>query len=372
MLCFIIIISYKRFVYSINHFKSMHLTNVVLLVLASDNFESLQLTLRSLDHTLINEEKVVVILNGNNSLNARIVEFVAQKWCREKPDLRFAVRPLCAPAKPFYAIKEIIANSRHFKDAEYVCKIDDDIIPLKSNWLQVLANHYASLSKELNIGFVTGLINNNCWGFKELVFIYNKKTEYSQIHSYNTVAGWQGVRTIKPGEIDDGDFGTIWHYPFIARWVHEWTSVHIDEFLQKTAGLNLKQIPLETYYSIGCILFKKEFWTKLSETEYSTEIDERIIHRKCLENKWQKWAVMNEPFIHLFYNNHKIINLDILEPISHALANYFNNEGFIQDRVLIEKQFSSAFNQQLSLLNEDIILMKERIQVFFENVEIVS
>lgn len=237
----------------------MLLSNIVIVVLASDNYESLQITLRSLDHTLVNDEKVVVILNGTNSLNSRIVEYVAQKWSTQKPSLRFAVRPLCSPAKPLYAVKEIIANSQHFKDAEYICKLDDDIIPLKKNWVQVLANHYVSLSQKLNVGFVTGLINNNCWGFKELVSIFNRQSDYSKIHSYETIAGWTGVRTVKPGEIDDGDFGTIWQYPYIARWVHEWTSFQIDKFLQITAGMHLKQIPLETYYSIGCILFKRSF-----------------------------------------------------------------------------------------------------------------
>lgn len=350
----------------------MLLPNIVVLVLASDAYESLQITLRSLDHTLINKEKVVIILNGTNSLNSRITEYIAQKWCMQNAASRFAVRPLCAPAKPFFAIKEVIANSEHFKDAEYICKIDDDIIPLKKNWVQTLANYYISLSRKTDVGFVTGLINNNCWGFKELVSIYNKKSDYEKIHSHKTIAGWQGVRTVKPGEIDDGDFGTIWHYPYIARWMHEWTSFQIHDFLQATAGLPVKEVPLETYYSIGCILCKKQFWLDLNEVDYSSEIDERIVHRKCLENKWQKWAVMNEPVIHLFYNNHKIINLDILEPISQALANHFNDEGFIKDRITVEKQFSSSFKQQLSLLNEDIVLMKDRIQAFFENVEIVN
>lgn len=349
----------------------MLLPNIVLLVLASDNYESLQITLKSLNHTLINEEKVVVGLNGNNSLNSRITEYVAQKWCMYKPDSRFTVRPLCAPAKPFFAIKEIIANSEHFKDAEYICKLDDDIIPLKKNWVQVLANQYAHLSEKSNVGFVTGLINNNCWGFKELVSIYNKKSDYEKIHSYKTVAGWQGVRTVKPGEIDDGDFGTIWHYPYIARGLHEWTSLQIDEFLQATSELPFKQIPLETYYSIGCTLFKKEFWTDLNEVDYSTEIDEMMIHRKCLRNKLQKWSAMDQPIIHLFYTNHKIINLDILEPISNALANYFNDNSFVVDRTNIKKQFSSAFKQQLLLMNEDIILTKECLGMFLKNVEVI-
>lgn len=350
----------------------MLLSNIVLLVLASDNYESLQITLRSLDHTLIHEERVVIILNGTNSLNSRIVEYVAQKWCMQKPTSRFAIRPLCAPAKPLFAIKEVITNSEHFEDTEYICKIDDDIIPLKPNWVQVFANHYVALSQKSNVGFVTGLINNNCWGFKELVSIYNKKKEFSKIHSYETIAGWEGVRTVKPGEIDDGDFGTIWHYPYIARWLHEWTSFEIDKFLETVAKLHLKQIPLETYYSIGCILFKKDFWNDLNEVDYTTEIDEMIIHRKCLKNKWQKWAVMNEPFIHLFYSNHKIINLDILKPISHALANHFNDEAFVKDRMNTDKQFSLAFKQQLSLRNEDIVLTKECLGTFLKNVEIVS
>lgn len=97
-----------------------------------------------------------------------------------------------------------------------------------------------------------------------------------------------------------------------------------------------------------------------------------IIHRNCLRNKLQKWAVMDEPIIHLFYTNHKIINLDILEPISHALTNYFSDGSFVMDRTIIEKQFSSAIKQQLLSMNEDIILTKECLGMFLKNVEVVQ
>ena len=43
----------------------------ILIVLASYDYESLQITLKSLDHTLMNKEKVIIILNGNHSLNSR-------------------------------------------------------------------------------------------------------------------------------------------------------------------------------------------------------------------------------------------------------------------------------------------------------------
>src|SRR5690242_394094 len=148
----------------------------ILIVLASFDYESLQIILKSLDHTLMNEEKVIIILNGNHSLNSRIVEYVARKWSEKKPASRHVIRPLGSPAEPFLAIKEVIISSEHFKAVKFICKIDDDIIALKKNWIVALQNEYVNLCKNSDLGFITGLINNNCWGFKELVSLY-KKTE---------------------------------------------------------------------------------------------------------------------------------------------------------------------------------------------------
>lgn len=94
-----------------------------------------------------------------------IVEYVARKWSEKKPASRYVIRPSGSPTEPFLSIKEAIIRSEHFKAVKFICKIDDDIIALKKNWIVALQNEYVNLSKNSDLGFITGLINNNCWGF---------------------------------------------------------------------------------------------------------------------------------------------------------------------------------------------------------------
>ncbi len=84
----------------------MKALNTILLILASYDYESLQTTLNSLDHTLLNKERVIIILNGNTSLPSRIVEYVARKWSAKKPETRFVIRPLASPVEPFSPSKK--------------------------------------------------------------------------------------------------------------------------------------------------------------------------------------------------------------------------------------------------------------------------
>ncbi len=300
-----------------------------------------------------------------------IVDYIARKWSERKPASRYVIRPLGSPTEPFIAIKEVINNSEHFKSAKFICKIDDDVIPLKKNWIAALQNEYVNLSKNSELGFITGLINNNCWGFKELVSLYKKTEEYKHIHCYKTVVGWEASRIVNKGQIDDGEFGTVWQYPYIGRWIHEWTSLKLDEFVQKTQNLNCKLIPSKTYYSIGCIFAEKSFWMSLDSERYASKLDERIIHQYCLENNKQKWAVMSQPFVHLFYNNHRIINSDLITPICKSLSDYFKDDDFIKNRIRLKKQFENAIQNQWQKITDDITFTKDKLYNFLNNVELI-
>lgn len=79
---------------------------------------------------------------------------------------------------------------------------------------------------------------------------------------------------------------------------------------------------------------------------YASKLDERIIHYYCLENNKQKWAVMSQPFLHLFYNNHRIINSDLITPICKSLSDYFKDDDFIKNRIRLKKQFENAIQNQ--------------------------
>lgn len=300
-----------------------------IVVLTAYDFESLQLTLLALDYTVEERVPVVIILNGEKSIAASKVEIVARRWALEQPLLRKVVRPMSSGQEPLLAIQETLRNFSFLEDVEYICKLDDDVIPLKKGWLTKLADCYEERKKAKNnsVGFITGLINNNCWGFGELVKLGGKENEYHEIMNYPSLAGKRKERIVAPGDIDQGLCGTVWQYPYLARWVHHWTSLSPKEYIELTAGIPIKEIPLDIHYSIGCIYSSKDLWLRLNSAD--SKFDELLIHKICQKELLTKWAVMDEPMIHLFYYTQRIENNDLLDGIGKSLAQHFQDDRFL-------------------------------------------
>ncbi len=124
------------------------------------------------------------------------------------------------------------------------------------------------------------------------------------------------------------------------------------------------------YYSIGCLFAEKNFWLALDEEKYGSRIDEKIIHRYRFENNKQKWAVMSRPFAFV-YNNHRIINNDLIKPFCELLADYFSDNGFIADRIKLNKKFETAIQNQCQKINDDITFTKDKLYNFLKNIEFV-
>lgn len=53
-----------------------------------------------------------------------------------------------------------------------------------------------------------------------------------------------------------------------------------------------------------------------------------MLHQLCIQANLQKWALMNEPIIHLFYYTQRLSNKDILLPITESLSRFFNDLTF--------------------------------------------
>ena len=323
-----------------------------LLVLASYDFEALQITLKALEYTIDPHEKIIVVLNSKRRYYGEIVEVIAREWAKKNPSHRFVIRPLCSGGDPYWAIREVLEESILLKGIEYFCKIDDDIIPLKNGWLNRLADSYHQLfCRKKNIGFTTGLINNNSWGFSELIDIFDKEGEYVQINNHKSRAG--GVPYVDVNSISDGIFGTVWQYPYLARWIHQWTSLRIDEFINKTKKMKLKEIPQETYYSIGCVFLKKSLWIDLDMPKDQSVFDEAFLYRQCTENNLTKWAVMNESMIHINYSMQRFPNRDLLPIIVESLSHHFNDQSFNNIRWLqLEDRLINMEEQQTSFLSK--------------------
>lgn len=300
----------------------------VVLLLAAYDFESLHLTLESLSHTLDQEEKVVIVLNGKRGIRSSIVEDVAREWC-EGCDNRYVVKPYNYGLDAYTSISEVIEKFPVVSNAEFICKIDDDLIPLKKGWVDNLHQAYIDLEKkQRNIGFVTSLINNNAWGFKRLVELYKKGDEYQSIMNFESHSG-TGV--VEAGKMAEGRLGSVWQYPYLAKWIHGWTLGSIEAYITKTKDLGIDEVDINTHYSIGCIFIRKELWLSFPSLGLESKFDEYLIHEYCKKFNLKKFAVMNEPMGHLFYYNQRIANRLILPDIKKSLANYWNDKKFLQD-----------------------------------------
>jgi hypothetical protein len=309
-----------------------------LVILAAYDYESLQITLQSLENTVDASEKIVVVLNGKRLNTAsEKTERVARVWAAKNPVNRFAIRPLSCGKSAFRGLTEAFTSYGPLQDVDYICKIDDDLIPLKKGWLDNISKTYHSLENDHNLGFVTGLINNNCWGFGELVDLYNKQPEYDQAFNYTSISGDQGENRVAECSFDIGKCGTVWNYPYIAWWIHQWTSLQPKTFIEKTSTLGIKQIPADVLYSIGCIYFSKSFWLSLDPKKYRTVVDEDLLHEYCKELNKEKWAVMNEPMIHLFYRTQRKANADITSELLPVLTEHFNDPAFAAIKPFADK-----------------------------------
>lgn len=296
-----------------------------IVLLASYDAVSLYLTLQALNHTLSDDEMVVIILNGKRGIRSAYVEQVARDWIKNKTN-KYVVRPLNYGNDPYSSIKEVLTYFEPLKEIEYICKIDDDLIPLKPNWLNCLEQEYLNQEQIGGIGFVTSLINNNTWGFAELVAIFDKGEEYREIMNYPSVWG-EGV--INVGEIAIGVNGTVWQYPYLAKWCHEWTTLDLQQYIAKTEHLSSKEIHPNTHYSIGCIFFKKQLWHDVEEINKLVNFDELAIHRYCQEHQLRKVAVLNQPMAHLYYFVQRKANAHLVPLFAQSFADFWQDEKFL-------------------------------------------
>lgn len=296
-----------------------------LVVLASYDAKALYLTLLSLNETVSDDETIVIILNGKRGIRSAQVEEVARQWCAGHKR-RFVVRPLNYGGAPYESIHEVLDQFAPLKNKGFICKMDDDIIPLRKGWLENLHLKYMALEKSQPVGFVTPLINNNAWGFAQLLDIFDKKEEFALINNFYSTSG-EGV--VDPCSVADGLCGTVWQYPYLAKWCHEWTLLDVENFIEKTQYLPEREIPLGTHYSIGCIFFRKNLWGDVLSINQRTNFDELSLHLFCQQHSLPKFAVMSEPVGHLFYFVQRKANANLISMCASRLASFWGNKNFL-------------------------------------------
>lgn len=289
-----------------------------ILLLACSDYEATELTLACHAAHLPVETPFLVLQNCRGTYDAERTLMAARRFERLYPG-RITVVDEIPPGPPYRAIATLLASDR-FRGIEFICKVDDDAFPLAHGWLDTLRQTYATTQMQGGaLAYTTPLINNNTWGFAECLELLGLRDSYLAEAAIEHRVGWGNsdspYQVLDRKQIATGGSGTIWGYPHIARWLHEFTTLDPDRFLAATAGLAPKEVSSGDRYSIGCILFRKELWSAIDDGGID---DEHMLHQHCRDTRARIVCARSVPFVHLAYASQREENRDIV-PRARAL-----------------------------------------------------
>jgi hypothetical protein len=202
------------------------LNKTCIVLLACNDYESTQLTVANLLAQTPDHVPIFFLPNSlQRSFDAERVIEIGIIYSKLFPN-RFNFVNWVKPSFPYQAIGDLL-YSKQLEKYDYICKIDDDVFPITNDWIDNLAKCFAENDSK-DLGYVTGLINNNPWGFAETVEVLGLQEEYKSIVPEFTITGknikghMREERIAWP-EIGRGGFGTVWQFPHLARWIHRKT-----------------------------------------------------------------------------------------------------------------------------------------------------
>ena len=365
--------------------NSADISDLAVVILAYSDYESLELSLAV--HSKFfpldvegNRVKVYILQNGRSTYDCERTYQVAKRYETLWPE-DIEVVDNIYQSNPYLSIRELL-ESEKFNQYKYILKIDDDVFPLTDNWLQSMWECFSQSSKKYgeHLAYVTSLVNNNPWGFKKTIEIMGLETRYFNEIAREHLVGrspddpYSPDRICPKDEICTGGFGTIWRYPYIARWLHENTTLQPDLYVQKAlqaGGGRYELISGKDRYSINCMLFKKEEWSKIDDRGNS---DELMWQKYCIKKNKKIVADLSVPMCHLFFYSQRFENKDLLKafrkkytewlklpfPISINEDREIENEARL--RYIEERLFSVHRNKQRNFLMRSKQILKRKLK----------
>lgn len=290
---------------------------IAIVLLAYADFESLEISLASYSKFLSNNQKLFILQNGRDSYDCERTYRVAKRYEALFPE-NIKVVDWIEPGAPYISIKTLL-NSDIMSEFDYICKVDDDAFPLRGDWFDKLIKCYENSYAQYgdNLAYVTSLVNNNPWGFNEILDIMNLKDEYFKNIAKSHFVGVKSdnlekERIAPASEIYTGWCGTVWKNPYISRWLHKNTTFFPEKMIELTKDLNYKEVDSTKRYSINCMFFKKDFWFHINDNGID---DELMCVKYCRKNNKKIVADLSNPFVHLFFFPQREENKDLLPNI---------------------------------------------------------
>ncbi|MEL7090177.1 MAG: glycosyltransferase family A protein [Pseudomonadota bacterium] len=288
------------------------LSNTAILILTCNDFEALDITISQVLATTPQEVPIYLLSNCHGMPGAEICEDMCRFTARANYGRVHWLNPMKAqPA--FFGIKDAIETEI---DADYILKLDDDAFPIAPGWLEALIDTYAAQDPD-KIAYVSGLVNNNPYGFYRLTSLPDLRDTYRDMMDQPHLAGehvpgYQEFRISAPGEVDPGGWGTVWQFPHLARWIHEETTLQPDRFKALVADLGPATFDPKIRYSINVMLFQRDLWAAVATG--GTD-DEEMLNKYCA--KHDKSIIVREdiPFVHLYFGPQKRYLADLLPKV---------------------------------------------------------
>ncbi len=296
----------------------MDTNKIAVVILAYADYESLEVSLAAHMKFAQPGVKYYILQNGRGTYDTEKTYRVALRYHYLFPN-QVEVVDWIKPQPPYLSIKELL-NSPQLAQYDYICKTDDDVFPVTENWLENLFKCYEdSYQKYGNqLAYVSALVNNHYSGFEKILDFMNLKQKYLTEIAREHLVGFEGIgfrkETIIPkDEIYSGGAGTIMRYPYIARWLHENTTLNVEEYIKNCGNRDNFEFNSEDRMSINCILFKKEFWNIVEDA--SPFEDEHRMHMWCKEHHPHITVCPKALMVHLLYNSHREENKDMMPRI---------------------------------------------------------
>lgn len=295
---------------------------LAVVILAYGDYESLEISLavhsKFFPHNIGDGRRVkfFILQNGRGTYDCERSLQVAQRYKNLFPRDIEVITDIPSDA-PYTAILKLLQDKR-LEKYDYIIKLDDDVFPLTGDWLDNLSKTYAVNYNRLGdkLAYVTGLVNNNPFGFKKTIEIMGLENMYYSTLAREHVVGidydlLMPSKVIPKDCISTNGGGTVWRYPYLARFIHEETTLKPDAFIAQTQGLGTCEVNNKERYSINCMLFRKEFWKTLSECYHSSD-DELMCFKYCMDYERSIIAALNVPMVHLCFCVQRFENKDLL------------------------------------------------------------
>ena len=289
-------------------------SKIAIIILAYADFESFELTLAAYSKFLSENHKIFILQNGRDTYDCERTYKTAKRYESLFPN-NITVVDWIKPDVPYLSIKKLL-NSDTMKEFDYIIKVDDDAFPLVPEWFDKLVECYEKSYDKygVDLAYVTSFVNNNPWGFNEILDVMDLKREYFEKIARDHVVGCkrddiEHTKIIPANEIYTGCCGTVWGNPYISRWLHKKTTFYPEKMISATKGLGYKEVDSNKRYSINCMLFKKDFWNSI---DCKKKDDELMCLLYCRKYNDKIVADLSNPFIHLFFFSQRNENKDLL------------------------------------------------------------